>query len=139
MRRSATILLHWLSFVLLILLVAAGPLPGLTWAFGLSGLAMCAVALVRGLMNGPGPKLEGTLRLAHPWMSRGMYAGLGLVAAVSLWSQIAETAPVSKLGAIYFYLMSASALHAIFHLWRHTSLGDGALRRITPNVVHGIL
>ncbi|MFL4472064.1 hypothetical protein ACERZ8_20080 [Tateyamaria armeniaca] len=136
MRRRATILLHWLTFVVLILLVAAGPLPALAWTFGLSGLAMCALALTNGLMNGPGPKLEGALRTAHPWLSRAMYAALGGVAALSIWGQVAQG---PDLAPIYFYLMSASALHAIFHLWRHTALGDGALRRITPKAVHGVL
>ena len=137
MRRRATITLHWLSFLLLILLVAGGPLPPLVWAFALSGLGLCALALVNGLMNGPGPKLEGALRAAHPWLSRGMYAALGGVAALGLWAQISGTA--MNLNAIYFYLLSASSLHAIFHLWRHTALGDGALRRITPTAMHGML
>ena len=33
-------------------------------------------------------------------------------------------------------LFSAASLHAIYHLWRHTALGDGALRRITPRALH---
>ena len=137
MRRTVTITLHWTSFVLLVLLVAAGPLPGLVWAFGISGLAMCAFAVFAGLLNGPGPKLEGGLRRAHPWLSRAMYAGLGGVAGLGLWVQL-RGGDVA-LAPIHFYLMSASALHAIFHLWRHTALGDGALRRITPTAIHGVL
>lgn len=137
MRRRATITLHWLSYLLLILLLAGGPLSPLVWAFGLSGLGLCLIALFNGLMNGPGPKLDGAARALHPWLSWMMYAALGGVAALGLWAQITGTATPPD--ATYFYLFSASSLHAIFHLWRHTALGDGALRRITPTVMHGML
>ena len=139
MRRTVTITLHWLTLVLLVLIFAGGPIPMLAWAFGLSGLAMCATTLAGGLMNGPGPKLEGGLRRAHPWFSWGMYAVLGLVAGITIWVQLGQSWGGPALSALYFYLLSASALHAIFHLWRHTALGDGALRRITPTSLHGLL
>ena len=95
--------------------------------------------LVLGLMNGPGPKLEGVFRAAHPWLSRIMYAALGLVSAATLWVMLGNKLPGPGLPELYFYLFSASALHGIFHLWRHTALGDGALRRITPKSMHGML
>lgn len=139
MRRTATIMLHWLSFVLLVLLLAGGPSPALSWAFGLSALGMCVLAITGGLMNGPGPKLEGPLRTAHPWMSRAMYAALGTGAALTLWAQIGGTPGPGTLAHFYVYLFAASALHGIFHLWRHTALNDGALRRITPTIMHGML
>ncbi|WP_299553417.1 hypothetical protein [uncultured Tateyamaria sp.] len=139
MRRKATIALHWLTLVLLILLVAGGPIPVVAWAFALSGLAMCLLAVALGVMNGPGPKLEGALRRAHPWLSRAMYAALGIVAALTAWSQLGGTWSGPSLPNLYFYLMSASALHAIFHLWRHTALGDEALRRMTPTSMHKLL
>lgn len=137
MRRNATITLHWLSLLLLVLLVAGGPLPALAWAFGLVGLALCTIALLRGLMNGPGSKLEGPLRTAHPWLSRAMYAALGAVAAATLWHLAID--PVAGITQLHFYLMSVASLHAIFHMWRHTVLGDGALRRITPTALHCML
>ncbi|WP_299623075.1 hypothetical protein [uncultured Tateyamaria sp.] len=139
MRRTITITLHWLTLVLLLLLIAGGPTPILAWAFALAGLAQCAMALAMGLMNGPGPKLTGTLRNAHPWMSRAMYLALGIVSAATLAQLLGYTAPGPTLPELYFYLLSASALHGIFHLWRHTALGDGALRRITPKSMHGML
>ena len=137
MRRTTTITLHWLSLLLLVLLVAGGPLPALAWAFGLVGLALCATAVFCGLMNGPGPKLDGALRMAHPWLSRVMYAALAAIAAATLWH--VALGPVAGITQWHFYLLSASSLHAIFHLWRHTALGDGALRRITPAALHGML
>jgi len=33
-------------------------------------------------------------------------------------------------------LLILATLHAIFHLWRHTALGDGALRTILPCRMH---
>jgi hypothetical protein len=139
MRRTVTIILHWLTLVLLVLLIAGGPVPALAWSFALAGLVQCATALAGGLLNGPGPKLEGALRAAHPWMSRAMYLALGLVSGATLWVQLGYTLPGPPLGALYFYLFSAASLHGIFHLWRHTALGDGALRRITPRAMHGML
>ena len=63
MRRITTITLHWLTLILLVLLLAGGPVPGLAWAFAICGLLQCAIALLMGLMNGPGPKLKGELRI----------------------------------------------------------------------------
>ena len=139
MRRTTTITLHWLTLVLLVLLIAGGPIPVIAWAFAAAGLIQCAMAVMAGLLNGPGPKLEGLFRAAHPWMSRAMYLSLGSVCAATIWVQLGHALPGPGLPALYFYLLSASALHGIFHLWRHTALGDGALRRITPRAVHGML
>ena len=139
MRRTATIALHWLNFVLVILLVAGGPIPFLAWTFTASGLAICAIAVVHGLMNGPGPKLQGALRVAHPWLSWAMYLVTGVVAAITIWVMLGRAWAGPGLSELYFYILSASSLHAIFHLWRHTALGDGALRRITPASMHGML
>ncbi|MFO7759373.1 MAG: hypothetical protein R6V26_13030 [Roseovarius sp.] len=36
-------------------------------------------------------------------------------------------------------LVAVAALHAVFNLWRHTALMDGALRRITPRAIHHTL
>ncbi|WP_299045697.1 hypothetical protein [uncultured Tateyamaria sp.] len=131
--------MHWTTFVTLVLLVAGGPIPIIAWVFALSGMALCGLAAVRGLMNGPGPKLEGVLRRAHPWLSRGMYVALALVAGGTAWRLAGGAWAGPPMTDLYFYLMAASALHAIFHLWRHTALGDGALRRMTPTSMHNLL
>ena len=138
-RRRATIVLHWASFLLLIFLLAAGPVPWLGWAFVAASLGMGALALVFGLANGPGPKLEGSLRAVHPWFSRAMYLALaatGIVTALHLTGRWTSSVGVAE---VWFDMLSASSLHAVFHLWRQTALGDGALRRITPRALHGIL
>ncbi len=138
MRRTATISLHWANLLLLIRLVAAGPVAALAWLFVVTSATMAAIALGAGLMNGPGPKLEGAVRAAHPWLSRGMYlllAGTGLATLAYLLG----LAPTLDLPTIYFFLLSVVSLHAIFHLWRHTALGDGALRRILPQAMDKML
>lgn len=139
MRRNLTISLHWVNLWLLVLLVAAGPIPVLAWIFVATGLGMVALAIMSGLLNGPGPKLEGALRTAHPWLSRGMYTGLAAVTGVTLTSLLGIWTPSVALEDLYFYLLGAASLHGVFHLWRHTALGDGALRRMTPTFLHKML
>lgn len=139
-RRRATILLHWSVLTLLMLTLAAGLENAiLNTAFGLAGLAMAALALIFGLMNGPGPKLEGALRAAHPWLSRGMYILLAWASLAALMPAFGIALPGPTPRDLMVTLFAASALHAIFHLWRHTALGDGALRRMTPKSLHGML
>ena len=139
MRRSLTITLHWVNLILLILLVSGGLIPWIGWAFVVASLLMCALALVFGLLNGPGPKLEGGLRAAHPWFSRAMYLGLGATAVITALALLGRWTASVRVEPVYFYALSASSLHAVFHLWRHTALGDGALKRITPKAMHDML
>ncbi|MEX0280626.1 MAG: hypothetical protein AB3N13_05475 [Arenibacterium sp.] len=138
MRRRATILLHWTSWISVLFLLGLGPVPWLAWLFGVSGLAMTALAVVSGLMSGPGHKLQGALRTVHPWMHRAMYAGLALAASLTLMGQMGFGTLGLTLETLWFTLIGAGMLHGIFHLWRHTALGDGALRRMTPKTLHGI-
>jgi hypothetical protein len=121
MRRGLTIALHWSCWVLLLLLLGLGPVPVLAFAFGIAGL-----------------KLEGGLRAAHPWMHRAMYAGLGLAALATLSDQMGLGTFGLRLQSLWFALIGAGMLHGIFHLWRHTALGDGAFRRMTPRALHGL-
>lgn len=138
LRRRLTILLHWSVLALLMLILGYGPTPVLAWAFGAAGLVMVALALVAGLMSGPGPKLEGGLRAAHPWAHRALYALLALTCLLTLWTQLAGQ-QVPDLSRLYVGLLGIGMLHGIFNLWRHTALGDGVLRRMTPRALHGML
>lgn len=139
LHRRLTILLHWSLLAMLAALLAGAEHPVLYWAFGMGGLAMGALALGFGLLSRPGPKLEGVLRAAHPWMHRAMYALLVLVCALTLHARLAGGLAAAELRQWYMILFSVAALHGIFHLWRHTALGDGALRRMTPKFLHHIL
>lgn len=139
-RRRATIALHWGVVVLLLLhLAAGGQNAALASSFAFAGLSMVVLAVVFGLMNGPGPKLDASLRRAYPVMQWGMYGLLGwcCVDALAVLRNTPLPGPDSR--TLLILLVAASSLHGLFHLWRHTVLHDGALRRITPRVLHGML
>jgi hypothetical protein len=111
----------------------------LDWGYVLSAGAMAGLAAVFGVMNGPGPKLEGAFRAAHPWMSRGLYLLLAW-SALSLGAlQSGHALPGPEARTVLLVVLSAAMIHAVFNLWRHTALGDGALRRISPSLFHKIL
>ncbi|WP_295312657.1 hypothetical protein [Roseobacter sp.] len=132
-RRTLTVILHWSVLCLLMLLLAAGSSHAvLSWAFGLAGLAMTGLALVFGLMNGPGPKLTGGLRAAHPWVHRALYALLGWSALAVLTAAAGNALPGPSPRNLLVALLGAGLLHGIFNLWRSTTLNDGALRRMLP-------
>jgi cytochrome b561 len=140
MRRRATIALHWLTATLLLFVLGdGGATAWLAWLYAASGLAMCALALVFGLMNGPGPKLEGAFRMGHPWLHRGLYLLIGWGAVALLAETVAGPLPGPSARVLLLTLLAAALIHSIFNLWRHTALGDGALRRMTPRFLHHIL
>jgi hypothetical protein len=140
MRRRATITLHWLTATLLLFVLGdGGATAWLAWLYALSGLAMCALALGFGLMNGPGPKLEGAFRVAHPWLHRGLYLLIFWGAVALLAETLARPLPGPDARTLLLALLAAALIHSIFNMWRHTALGDGALRRMTPRFLHTIL
>jgi len=141
MRRRATIVLHWSTAALLLFVLAAGPgeVALLDWGYALSAAAMAGLAAVFGVMNGPGPKLEGAFRVAHPWMSRGLYLLLAWSAVSIAALQMGRPLPGPEARTVLLVLLAAAMIHAVFNLWRHTALGDGALRRISPSLFHKIL
>jgi hypothetical protein len=140
MRRRATITLHWLNLLLLLFVLGdGGATVWLSLLYAASALGMCALALVFGLMSGPGPKLEGAVRALHPWLHRAIYALLGWGAVALLAETLGHPLPGPTARTLLLSLLAVTALHAVFNLWRHTALGDGALRRITPRAIHHIL
>jgi len=140
MRRRATITLHWLNAALLLFVLGdGGATEWLSVLYAGSALSMCALALGFGLISGPGPKLEGVLRVAHPWLHRGLYLLLAWGAVALLLEALARPLPGPAARTLLLALLAAALIHAVFHLWRHTALGDGALRRITPKSLHNIL
>lgn len=116
----------------MLVLAAGGESRLLAWAFGITGLAMTGLALAKGLMNGPGPKLTGALRGAHPWISRSMYVLLGWASLSVLAAEIGRPLPGPDTRSTLLIVLSAGLLHGIFNLWRSTALNDGALRRMLP-------
>lgn len=141
-RRLATQVLHWTTGVLLYLLLSVDDrIFGLLgWAFVVSGGALCVLWLCFGLLNqGPGPALEGVLRTAHPWLSRAMYVLLAWAVVALAAGALERPLPGPEARTALLVLGAAALFHAIFHLWRHTALRDGALRRIIPAKLHKYL
>ncbi len=139
MRRQITVTAHWTLVVLLMILISDAEAAAWHWAFAAAGLAMVATALIHGLMSGPGPKLQGMLRGLHPWFNRLMYLLLACVTVAAILNQISGITPWWPMKTWYLILTAAMSFHAVFHLWRHTALNDGALLRITPRNFHNIL
>ncbi|MXQ06468.1 hypothetical protein GQ651_01270 [Alphaproteobacteria bacterium GH1-50] len=136
-RRRLVIFCHWsTAFLLAVLLIEGrGASSGLIWAFS----ALCLVwaasyAIGRGPLGRPGPKLTGWLRPAHRIQHHLLYLAMTAAAVLVVW-QLDATATGRALKVLLF----AGLLHGAFHLWRHTSLFDGALRTITPRAFHHLL
>ncbi len=141
-RRLVTQVLHWVTGVLLVFLLSVDDriYGALGWSFVFSGGVLCLLGLGLGLMNkDPGPALQGALRWAHPWLSRAMYVLLGWAVIALAFGALGYQLPGPSARALLLILSAAALGHAIFHLWRHTALCDGALRRIVPHVFHKYL
>lgn len=140
-RHSFTWLLHWTAALSLLFLLSVDDriYGGLAWVFIASGGALVVIWALRGLLNGPGPALTGPLRVAHPWLSRGMYLLLGWSVLSLALASLGHALPGPHPRSLLLALGGAAMGHAIFHLWRHTALRDGALRRMTPRALHRYL
>ncbi|MEM1273742.1 MAG: hypothetical protein AAGF88_07995 [Pseudomonadota bacterium] len=131
------IALHWVQFALLLGLISTTA-PTAPWAiaYGLVALIWPAVAVVKGLHGRGGRKLAPVGKAIHQWHHRMLYAlSAASGAAAIAWSLGVPLA----LQYWLFLLFLVSNLHAVFHLWRHTALLDGALRMITPRALHKLL
>jgi cytochrome b561 len=136
-RRRLVIAAHWSVAFLLAVLLVEGPsaAPWLVWLFsGLGVLWVTSYALGRGPLAEPGPKLEGWLRPLHRFQHHALYLAL---AALTFF--VITDLEASATGRAMKVLLFLGLLHGLFHLWRHTALLDGALRRITPRFVHKVL
>jgi cytochrome b561 len=138
-RRRLTILLHWgVVFAVLAMIEGGTQTPALRWGFVGAALLWVSLAVIIGGQAKPGPKLRGRLRTAFPWMHRGMFALVGVAAVLNLCALLGWTPLVWAWNSL-LVVLAAGTFHGIFHLWRHTSLNDGALRMITPKFWHKYL
>ena len=138
-RRRLTIILHWSVLMMILMMVKGGTAaPVLRWAFVIAGTVWIGMALIKGMMCKPGPKLTGTLRAAYPWMHRGLYAILGVTVALNAGALIGVL-PHDTGWTGLLVLLTAGTFHGLFHFWRHNVLFDGALRIMTPRFMHKIL
>ena len=138
-RRGLFIALHWFVVLLVLMLVKGGSdLPTLRWVFVLAAGLWVAMSLSGGMLGRPGPKLTGLARAAFRPIHLGLYALLGAAAAVNA-AALLGYATAQSAGLSLLILVFAGTFHAIFHLWRHTTLYDGALRMMTPRIWHKYL
>ncbi len=138
-QRRLTIALHWSVLMLVLVMVKGGTSAVyVRWAFVLAGGLWVAVALGKGMMCKPGPKLQGRLRTLYPWMHRGMYALLAVTVALNA-AALTGLAPHDTGWTALLVLLAAGAFHGLFHFWRHNVLFDGALRVMSPRFMHKIL
>lgn len=136
MRRPLHVALHWANSFLIIAVLASNGDPLSSQAFGVVGLIWASVALGLGLNGRPGPALQGALRHFHPWSHRALYLVVAIAALSALQVPWFADLPTRQ---ILLGLIAAGAIHGVFHLWRHTTLGDNAMNTILPKFMHGIL
>ncbi len=153
-RRIATLWLHWLSFAGILWFVSvpfewkppAAPLPHVIAALLVAGVAAIWFALyaLHGPLFKPGPKLERLARRVHRPAHHALYLSLPLLAGAAVVTPLAGIGEVpgwavTAQDLVVKVMLFAVILHAIYHLWRHTALNDGALRKITPRAIHHLL
>ena len=135
-RRSLVIALHW-AVVLLILAMTEGGsgAPALRWAFAILAALWIGIMLAGGPLGRPGPKLPGLARRIYRPLHLALYALLGITATLTGAELLHLIASGPAWNALLILLVTG-IFHAIFHLWRHTTLYDGALRIMTPRFMH---
>ena len=138
-RRRLTILLHWSTLLLVLIMVKGGTSDvWVRWLFVIGGAIWVGMALIKGMLCKPGPKLTGSLRAAYPWMHRGLYAVLAITVFLN-GAALMGGMPHDTGWIALLVLLAAGTLHGLFHFWRHNALFDGALRLMTPRFMHKIL
>ncbi len=138
-QRRLTIFLHWSLFMLLLAMIKGGSANEiLRLAFVGAGALWLAMTATRGMLCKPGPKLQGSLRSAYPWMHRGMYAVLALSVAANAAALLGR-ASLDLAWNSLLVLLIAGTFHGLFHFWRHNVLYDNALRMMLPRFMHKIL
>lgn len=138
-QRRLTIFLHWSLFMLLLAMIKGGSANEiLRLTFVGAGALWLAMTATRGMLGKPGPKLQGSLRTAYPWMHRGMYAALAASVAANA-AALPGWASLDLAWNSLLVLLIAGAFHGLFHFWRHNVLYDNALRMMLPRFMHKIL
>lgn len=138
-RRGVIIALHWSVALMLLMMIKGGSAaPALRWSFVAAATGWVGIALVHGLSGRPGPKLSGAARAVYVPMHRALYALLTICAGLNA-AELVGLITAGPAWTALMVLLVAATFHAIFHLWRHTTLYDGALRTMTPRALHRYL
>ena len=135
-RRALIIPLHWTCVALLLVMVEGGSShPWVRWASVAAGGLWLVLMLAGGPLGRPSGRLRGLGRAVFLPFHLALY---GALAASVVLNALALTGGASDATAFtaLLVLLAIAAFHALFHLWRHTALGDGALRMITPRRMH---
>jgi cytochrome b561 len=139
MQRRLTIILHWSLFMLLLAMIKGGSADGaLRWAYVGTGALWLVLTGTLGMLGKPGPKLQGSLRRAYPWMHRTLYTALAASVAINAATLLGYASLDLAWNSLLFLLVLGT-FHGLFHFWRHNVLYDGALRLMTPRFMHKIL
>ena len=138
-RRGLVIALHWSVLMLVLAMIKGGTADAaVRWVFVGAGGLWVGLALGRGMLGKPGPKLTGTARAAYRPMHLAMYALLAGTVALNA-AALTGLAPTLWAWNALLVLLTAATFHGLFHFWRHTALFDGAFRMMTPRILHKYL
>jgi len=130
-------LVHWSAAALIVLVLLTGLTDAIRWALIVVALLWGLGYAVFGHLARPGPALTGIARSGFNAMHVVVLLGLEMAAVAAFF---AENGPLDgTVRVIFLVALGLGLLHGIFHLWRHTALLDGALRNMTPRLLHGIL
>ena len=139
MRRKLIIALHWAVVPAVLAMTEGGSGASvLHWTFTALATVWIAIMLAGGRLGRPGPKLQGWSRTIYRPLHLALYALLGGTATLNATELLGLTAPGPAWTALLILLVTG-LFHGIFHLWRHTTLYDGALRLMTPRLLHKYL
>ncbi|MBM2577793.1 hypothetical protein JQC91_15915 [Jannaschia sp. Os4] len=124
--RPVVMALHWTALPMIV-----------GWLFGAVPPVLIAghaalwgtITVLWGLRGGPSPALRGAMRTAAH-LSHAALLGLYLVGAAFALTDPSLARPV------LLATLAASALHAVWNLYRAGVLGDGAFRRMLPKALH---
>ncbi|WP_245820544.1 hypothetical protein [Flavimaricola marinus] len=133
------ILLHWSVLMAVLVMIKGGTAnETVRWAFVGMGAVWAGLALVKGLLGKPGPKLQGTARAIYRPMHIGLYVLLGGAVVINGAELLGLIAPGGAWISL-LVLLTAGTFHGLFHFWRHTALYDGAFRVMMPRPLHKYL
>ena len=129
-------IMHWTALALIVLILLNGLNGWVRWGLILVAVLWGLGYAVFGHLSRPGPALTGLARSGFKAMHVIVLAALEMAAVAALLAPNGLLDGATRV--IFLLTLGLGLLHGIFHLCRHTALGDGALRNITPRLMHGI-
>lgn len=131
---------------------------GMGMLLGLVVLVWTLVYLRKGLAGRAGPKLPPLAKRAHPVMHRALHIGMPVMMLTGLAAGLAAPFLIEAFGLLplnfangtksihelaqeiheiaFNALLAGIVAHSLFHIWRHVWIKDGALRIMSPKMLH---